>query len=306
MNRLISWPGCKYRQLGAILSCVPDRDWQAICEPFLGAGAFSFSFAGMEAELYWAESNEPLTNWWDWLLREPDYFVAAMAEMREEYEQAKADRDIFDALRDGFNALNSTDPRGMKTGAMFWVLIYSSTNNLARFNLSGGYNQTWGKGRKVPNPYSVFTDEVMGDLDWASYKNRGYCDDDFRAALDRFIIQARYASGKAICYLDPPYIVQTETYQTGAWTERDERDLIGWMEKLDEAAVPWLATNYLSKGEKVHPFADRLARWRMYPLDRKLDTRPTGQGLPAEEVVIIGEQMPPPVETTDAQLSMEV
>ena len=294
MNRLISWPGCKYRQLADILSYVPDRNWQAICEPVLGAGAFSFSFAGMGAELYWAESNEPLANWWDWLLREPDYFVQAMSEVRHKYEQAKVDRDVFNALRDGFNELNRTVPRDAETGAMFWVLVYSSMNNLARFNLSGQYNQSWGKGRNVPDPHSVFTSDVIADLDWARYKNRGCCDDDFRTALDRFIIQARYASGNAIAYLDPPYILELDSYPSGTWTERDEYDLINWMYRLDEAAIPWLATNYLSKGDKVHPYADRLQDWRTYPLNRKLDARPTAQSLPAEEVVIIGEQMPPP------------
>jgi len=48
MNRLLSWPGAKHRQMKHILGALPERRWNLIVEPFFGTGAFTWTIGCKE------------------------------------------------------------------------------------------------------------------------------------------------------------------------------------------------------------------------------------------------------------------
>ncbi len=298
MNRLLSWPGAKYRQMTDILEACGHPNPRIVVEPFFGTGAFTWTVGGSGARCWAAEADEHLYWWWYWLLEDPPMMVDLMAAKREEFRDAGHDRAVFDALRDGYNEGFAAARREPETAAQLWVLVYQSTNNLARFNSNGFYNQTWGQGRKVPDPRQVFGEEELDALRWFRSSLHDGFQGDFRECIDCFL--ACGDKDGAFVFLDPPYIVRTETYQRGAWKRWDEEDLLAAARRLDEADVPWAWTTYLGKGDVVHPFIEELQAWTILPLDRKMDARPTAGGTPAEEVIILGQAVDCPVERKDS------
>ncbi len=285
MNRLLSWPGAKFRQLPKLLPLLPKPP-RIVVEPFFGAGAFTLGI-GVEklAAVFAGDASPHLRPWWENLLEDPEGFVALLAANREHYQEAGTNRAVFDQLRNGYNELVAANQAYTKqASAMLWVLVYQSTNNLARFNSSGLYNQTWGKGRVVPDPFEVFGEEELAAVEkLGEFLVYGF-QQDFRETLDLFL-NCGDRDG-AIVFLDPPYIVRTETYQRGCWSVKDERDLLQAAKVLDEEGADWLWTTYLGKDGVRHPFEQDLRKWCVQPLDRRMDARPTGQGTVSEEVVI--------------------
>lgn len=308
-TRLLSWPGAKYRQLDDLLQYVPDNhpDDMAICEPFFGTGAFTLSLVeNINAPVFIAEANQPLRNWWQWMFKDPSALIGQMMHSRQEYMEAGKDRAVFDAMRDGWNKQKIDYPDAVETAAWLWCLVYQSTNNLARFNSSGGYNQTWGQGRKVPDPEQVYGPFEMRCIKWlAQSVSAGCFVSDAFLALDEFMEYVD-GGGTGICYLDPPYIVQTETYDRNCWERPHIDKLMNYIEGLDSRRVWWLMTEYMSKGEKHHPYERSLnTHYRVVPLDRKLDARPTGEQLPTCEVIILGSEVDIDANIDDEPIDMQ-
>lgn len=303
--KLISWPGNKRRQLDQLLQYVPDNlsAEAAICEPFFGTGAFTLALLeNTTGPVFAAEANCPLRNWWQWMFERPADMVEIMASYRQEFAAAGVDRDVFNALRDGWNQLNRERPTCSNAAGMLWVLIYQSTNNLARFNQKGEYNQTWGKGRKVPDPAQVFTAPVLQRIaQLADAVKRGCFAADFRDVLDLFMEYDR----EGVCYLDPPYILETGTYQTDCWGPRELRDLMEWVEALEKAGCWWMWTDYMRNADKRHPYEQTLKQhFRIMPFVRNHDSRPNGKADRKEEALILGSVVEEP-QYQETQLSLE-
>ncbi len=291
-TRLLSWPGAKYRQLDDLLKWVPHNypDNMAICEPFWGTGAFTMSLVeNISAPVFIAEANQPLRNWWNWMMNDQSGLIDRMMHYRQHFIDAGKDRSVYDAMRDGWNKQKIVQPDHIDTAAWLWCLVYQSTNNLARFNSKGHYNQTWGQGRKVPDPEAVYGDIERQSLSFLSTAVAAGClEKDCFLALDKFMDYVD-GGGDGMCYLDPPYIVQTETYDKNCWERRHVDKLMNYLEGLESRNIPWLMTEYMSKGDKTHPYGNSLhAHYTVLPLDRKMDARPTGEQLPTQEVVILG------------------
>jgi len=310
MNRILSWPGSKYRQLNRLLHYIPENypDDLIVCEPFFGTGAFTISFIeNIQAPTFIAEANAPLRNWWHWLLTETNQLIATMAEFRERYAAASEDRVVFDQMRDGWNAANQRCPNAIETAAWLWCLVYQSTNNLARFNSTGGYNQTWGKGRVIPDPNKLYgSDELHAIAQLAANTQAGVFSDCFHC-LDAFL-ELVDDGREAFCFLDPPYIVQTETYDRGCWTEQHVAKLMNYIEWLEERGIAWIMTEYMGKGEKRHPYEHTLrTHYRVIPLPRGMDARPNGSHLETEEVVILGSVIgEPDADYQEKQLELAI
>lgn len=313
MNRFLSWPGAKFRQMSQITDALSGRPgpWQVIIEPFFGTGAFTWEMMSADTvSVFASEKDARLRTWWQNLLLHTDEMISEMSSVRREFEAAGVDRAVFDRLRDTYNVEQVERPADIRTSAMLWVLVYQSTNNLARFNRSGGYNQTWGKGRRVPDPTVVFDDEARWAMRSlvrkASPPSSGtILIGDFRSTFEKFrvlvdgsVLLSGIARSEMIAFLDPPYVIRTETYQKGCWTLRDEEDMWTWVRWMDVEGIPWVMTNYLSKDDSVsgkvveHPMMEEIRdTWRVLPLDRRIDTRPAGVSTPSEEIMILGKSL---------------
>jgi site-specific DNA-adenine methylase len=232
--------------------------------------------------IFAAERNWHLRNWWQWLFVAPTELIRAIEALREEYGDTGSDRDVFNALRDGYNAGRS-DTLG--AAAHLWVLIYASTNNLARFNQQGDYNQTWGKGRVVPDPRTVITAETLRAVARVGHRTR-LCRD-YRAALDDYLDYLD-DGGTGICYLDPPYILEAGMYDANQWSAADLGQLMDYIEGLEERGAWWLYTDYMRKGGREHQYLQALQRFRCVPIGSTRDARPNGAATDKQEVLAVG------------------
>jgi len=300
-NRFISWPGAKFRQLEHIFNSV-QIDADTICEPFFGTGAFSLQLVDKTDKLFISEQYH-LYLWWRYLLKDTDEMISRMSYFREKYADAKTDREVFNKMRSLYNFLSEEDGFYIDTPALLWVLVYQSTNNLARFNKKGGYNQTWGKNRNVPDPNVVFNNEAKATLCKmrSSLASREYdfhnkdlilmdIFSDFKICLHKFESYIYTHECKPFIFLDPPYIIKTEVYKKNDWTIEQERMLFDAMHQYDRHSTPWIMTNYIQTDVQKHPFYQEIYdNWQVIPLPRKLDARPTGTGNYVEEVIICGK-----------------
>lgn len=284
--RTISWPGAKYRVLDTLLSWCPEAPFDVLCEPFFGTGALSLALSPLvTGPVLAAESNAHLRNWWRWLFAEPEAVVDAISELRDNFRDAGADRAVFDALRDGYNRRAQESPNSIETAAHLWVLIFASTNNLARFNQHGQYNQTWGTGRVVPDVRMVISEETLRRVSDVGQRIRLFAD--FKEALDEFLDYADEGN-TGFAYLDPPYILEAGMYDANRWSLSDLTMLMAYIEGMEERGLWWIYTDYMAKGEQEHPYSVALSRFRQVPIMSTRDARPSGMALSKHEVLIIG------------------
>jgi len=286
--RMISWPGAKYRCIGALQRWLPQGKIVTMCEPFWGTGALTFAVRDrITRHILAGEANEALRWWWGWMFLSPWDMVDRMRFYRNKYKDAKHDRSVFLRMRQDWNAM----PRdGIDSSALLWCLIYASTNNLARFNKKGEYNQTWGKGRSIPDPVAVFnysTIEAIEDI-----KNRVVMHTSFEDCLDAYIRNINKNINEfetKCCYLDPPYILQSGMYDANQWDYEKLERLMEYINLLEEHSSWWLYTDYMQKGDDVHPFADMLkSNFRQIPINSTRDARPAGTARNKLEVITIG------------------
>jgi site-specific DNA-adenine methylase len=284
--RTISWPGAKYRVLDSLLRYCPMESFNAMCEPFLGTGALTLALSDfIDGPVYAAEKNLHIYNWWHWFLKQPTGLLNDTAELRDRFVGSGDDREIFNSLRDGYNERTQGHPTSRLDAAWLWVLIFASTNNLCRFNKKGMYNQTWGKGRVVPDPYDVISQDTLDRLLHIRYNFRIYRD--YEDAIQAFV-DFLHKGKTGICYMDPPYFLTSGMYDAHSWSRSDLQSLMNYIELLESIGSWWIYTDYLQKGEAVHPFRNALSRFRQVPLQSTRDARPAGAAKTKHEVIILG------------------
>jgi site-specific DNA-adenine methylase len=284
--RTISWPGAKYRALDDLLRWCPQGSFGAMCEPFFGSGALTLALADrIEGPVFVAEANDPLRNWWRWALADVDSLVVRIAEYRDMWSGAATHRAEFDTMRQTWNEMARAEPVTMDTAALLWCLIYASTNNLARFNRRGGYNQTWGQGRAIPDPQQVITPDARRRIQSMAPTTKLF--DDFSAALLAFL-DFLDEGGTGVCYLDPPYVLEAGMYDANAWGVGQLTRLMDFIEGLEARAAWWLYTDYMAKGDAAHPYAHALTRFQQVALRTTRDARPTGASRRSSEVLTVG------------------
>ena len=152
---------------------------------------------------------------------------------------APYNKDKFLKLRDDFN--NSPDP-GYYHYAMLYVLIIYSFNNQIRFNRQGQFNLPVGKrdfNEKMQDKLSKF----IKRLEAKRYEFSNY---DFRD------FDMSQLNSDSFVYADPPYLITCATYnEQGGWNEQDEKDLLGFLDKLHSNNIKFALSNVLrSKGKE--------------------------------------------------------
>lgn len=67
---------------------------------------------------------------------------------------------------------------------------------------------------------------------------------------------------KSFVYADPPYLITCATYnEQSGWTEKDERDLLSYLEELDNRGIRFALSNVLeNKGKKNEILSDWLRK----------------------------------------------
>ncbi len=144
----------------------------------------------------------------------------------------------FLRLRQDYN----NSPRNNQHYIMLYALIVFGFNNQMRFNVHGKYNLPVGKrdfNDVLRRKLEIFVDKLKAQKPLVQNK-------DFR----QFNIEQ--LDSQSLVYLDPPYLISTATYnEGGGWTERDEIDLLRFMDELNARGIKFVLSNMLEhKGRK--------------------------------------------------------
>ena len=151
---------------------------------------------------------------------------------------SRYNKEPFLRLRHDYN----NSPRNNQHYIMLYALVVFGFNNQMRFNDRGEYNLPVGKrdfNDVIRRKLEVFVDKLKAQHPLIQNK-------DFR----RFDISQ--LDSQSLVYLDPPYLISTATYnEGGGWTERDESDLLRFMDDLNACGIKFVLSNMLEhKGRK--------------------------------------------------------
>lgn len=156
-------------------------------------------------------------------------------------------KDKFLKLREDFNTKTSED---YYYYVMLYVMIVYAFNNQIRFNSKGEFNLPVGKrdfNGKMAEKLSVFIDRIKE-------QNCTFACKDFRE------FNIRELSSSDFVYADPPYLITCATYnEQGGWGKNAEKDLLAFLDKLNEDNIRFALSNVLrSKGKENRILLDWL------------------------------------------------
>ena len=183
----------------------------------------------------------------EWLYAIIDrYNLSLVSKNGYEYYGCESSKGLGSYNKDGYNKLrkdfNIKTMQDDEYYLMLYLLIVYSFNNQLRFNRKGEFNLPVGKrdfNSKMQEKLERFLDRIKsGDYDFTN--------GDFRKIkLDDF-------TDKSFFYADPPYLIARATYnEQGGWTEKDEYDLLSYLEQLDKKNIRFALSNVLeSKGKR--------------------------------------------------------
>ena len=157
---------------------------------------------------------------------------------------SRYNKEPFLRLRQDYN----NSPRNNQHYIMLYALVVFGFNNQMRFNDRGEYNLPVGKrdfNDVIRRKLQVFVDKLKAQH--PVIQNR-----DFRC------FDINQLDDNSLVYLDPPYLISTATYnEGGGWTEKDEKDLLAFMDRLNEQGIHFVLSNMLEhKGRKNHLLID--------------------------------------------------
>lgn len=165
-------------------------------------------------------------------------------------------KERFLRLRDDFNKLPAKDDNYY---IMLYVLIIFSFNNQIRFNQKGAYNLPVGKrdfNKNMKKNLQEFVDSIQK-------QNGEFLCKDFRA------LNIDDLGANDFVYCDPPYLITTASYnEQDGWNEKDEKDLLELLDKLNEKGVCFALSNVtVHKGKKNQILLDWAKKYNVHKLD---------------------------------------
>ena len=152
---------------------------------------------------------------------------------------AQYNKDKFLKLREDFNNKKTVD---YYYYAMLYTLIIYSFNNQIRFNAKGKFNLPVGK-RDFNEKMKRKLQKFIARLKEKEYE---FSNLDFR----EFDISK--LNSNSFVYADPPYLITCATYnEQDGWNENDEKDLLKFLDKLNDNNIKFALSNVLkSKGKE--------------------------------------------------------
>ena len=178
-----------------------------------------------------------------------DYIIKSIEKVVDTYE-------LSNTRKYGFEFYNTTSMLGVakhnkltyeklrqdynqnKTPLMLYVLIIFAFNNQIRFNPNGDFNSSVNKrdfNKQLKNNLEIYIDRLKKiDITFSAkdYKN--------------IIIPEN-----SFVYIDPPYLVTQATYnEKNAWSEKDELNLLEYLDELDTKKIKFALSNVFHNKDK--------------------------------------------------------
>lgn len=145
-------------------------------------------------------------------------------------------------LRSDFNKKHENRNFDYYYNVMLYVIIVYAFNNQIRFNSNGKFNLPVGK-RDFNNKMKQ---KLIGFIDKTQEQNCIFTCRDFRE-FDTVTL-----TPEDFIYVDPPYLITCATYnEQGGWSEEDEKDLLSFLDELNDRNIRFALSNVLrSKGKE--------------------------------------------------------
>lgn len=267
LKSFLNYPGGKYKLLKQILPLFPDSYTQFI-DIFSGSAVVSVN-ALLDVPTYAYDNNENLIELLNFIKKTPtDEIIAGVEKIINDFclsntsqkgyaiygsdsaiGLSKVNKIAYMNLRESYN--NDHDVLKL------YVLIVFGFNNQIRFNRSGFFNNPVGK--------RDFNSQMAQKLE--SFSNRvKNMDIDFIAKDFRDVSTNLY---DAFYYADPPYLVTTAVYnENGGWSEQDEKDLLKFLDSINDAGNKFALSNvFSSKGRNNDFLIEWANNYNVYYLD---------------------------------------
>ena len=251
----LNYTGGKFKLLPQILPLFP-KNIDIFVDLFCGGATVGINVKSNKTILN--DTNDNLTLLFSMFKNLGNDFLSLIDEIIEKYELSQSskygydyyncdsntglapyNKDRFLKLRDDFN--NSKDI-GYYHYAMLYTLILYSFNNQIRFNSQGHFNLPVGKrdyNEKMKQKLQKFIDRLK-EKDY-KFSNLDFRDFDISTLnSDSFV------------YADPPYLITCATYnEQGGWSEKDEHDLLNFLDNFHKNNIKFALSNVLrSKGKE--------------------------------------------------------
>lgn len=255
----LNYTGGKYRLLPQILPLFPRNTDTFVdlfcggCNVGLNVNARRVVYNDLDRNLLYLFNtlkNLDKESTFEWINQIIDqYGLSRVSQNGYAYYHCNGSDGLTDCNREGYLRLRAELNRRMKEDmldyyyyVMFYVVVVYAFNNQIRYNSKGEYNLPVGKrdfNDQMQRKLSAFIDRVQ------EQDCRFTCRD-FR----RF--DTGGLTGRDFVYADPPYLITCAAYnEQGGWTERDEGDLLAFLDRLHVRHIPFALSNVLrSKGRE--------------------------------------------------------
>lgn len=244
-----SYSGNKYKIMKSHLAKT-IASAQKVHEPFLGSGVCMYNSnsggIGIDADVNVIALHKSLKS---------EGLADRIQKCLDEYFPEGRNEEGYLRLRKDFNDDWKNNGTNDDNAHMLHLLIQLGFNSLLRFSRNG-YNVPFG--RKEADVERIRLHQEITNRINPQFINGKYSDLPLEN-VDR---------EKDIIYLDPPYLASKFTY--GGWNEPDEKELLEWIDGLDEQGYRFILSNTLShRGVKNQRLTDWCSKYRVKYIDKK-------------------------------------
>ncbi len=251
----LNYTGGKYKLLDQILPLFPKKIDTAVD---LFCGGCNVGINVSSNKVIFNDSNEALIGIYN-AFRELDkeyifnflyenidkYNLSMVCNHGYEFYGCKSSSGLGSFNKEGFIKLrrdfNSVTNKNNEYYLTLYLLIVYSFNNQIRFNRKGEFNLPVGKrdfNKKMQQKLDRFIDRIK-------------CSDYMFLSRDFRKINTNELTQDSFVYADPPYLITCASYnEMSGWLEKDEIDLLAYLDCLDSKGVKFALSNVIeSKGK---------------------------------------------------------
>lgn len=206
--RAFNYSGSKFRFLDKLLEHFP-KEIDTFIEPFVGSGSV---FLNVNAKRYIINDyRKDIYYFWKACFEDIDRLSLMIDNLNNKDFSIKENYFLF---RDEYNkVLKSKDY--FEIASRFYVLTNICINNQARWNKDGEFNQGCGE-RNFRNNLEIIRDKIKSIE---------------KIYIYNFDFSKIPVIKKAFYYFDPPYLIQTSSFD---WNIEDEKRLLKYIENVDK------------------------------------------------------------------------
>lgn len=188
------------------------------------------------------------------------YGLSKSSENGYEYYGCDSSRGLGAYNKENYMKLRSDFNKDTSNSLLFYVTLLFAFNNQIRFNASGEFNMPVNKRDFNSNVQK----NLVGFISRLKNINSRFIDRDFRGFANY-----KYELDDMV-YCDPPYLLSTAAYnESGGWTEKDELDLLSFLDGLNSKGVRFALSNVLeSKGNSNDILKEWSNKYKVHYLDK--------------------------------------